>query len=61
MWRPAAEAAEGQSLRDWDPNAMAKGERRRDRLADAEADGETDRFIASETARLQPAKGKRLW
>ena len=40
---------------------MAKGERRRDRLADTEDDGETDRFMSSETARLQPTKGKTLW
>ena len=54
-------APEGRSWRDGEPDAMAEGERHRDRLADAEADGETDRFIASVTARLQPAKGKRLW
>ena len=54
-------APEGRSWRDGELDAMAEGERHRNRLADAGADGETDRFKPSKTARLQPAKGKRLW
>jgi len=57
----AGEAPEGRSRCDGEPDAMAEGERRRDRLADVGDDGETDRFISFEMARLQPTKGKRLW
>ena len=67
-WSPASstqegagEAPEGRSRCDGEPDAMAEGERRRDRLADVGDDGETNRFISFEMARLQPAKGKRLW
>ena len=48
----AGEAPEGRSWRDGEPDAIAKGERRRDQLVDAGDDGETDRFMSSETARL---------
>ena len=64
-WSPASstregagEASEGRSWRDGAPDAMAEGERCRDWLADVGDDGETDRFMSSETARLHPAKGK---
>ena len=57
----AGEALEGRSWCDGEPDAQAEGEKRRDRLADAGDDGETDCFMSFETARLQPAKGKRLW
>ena len=61
MREGAGEATKGRSWRDGEPDASAEGERCHDRLADAGDNRETNRFMSSEMARLQPTKGKRLW
>ena len=61
-WRPrddeAAETPKGRSSCDEEPEAMAVGERLRDRRADAGAEGETDHFIWHRRPWSMPARGR---